>query len=296
MIVVSTAFEAVETLRRALAPAFTLQRCTTVAQAEVTLATLGGPAGCAGLLLEPTDAADRPTAPLARAARAVQPSLPVIALARRTARWCTATLALLELPPTMVTVAEDLDLGSVRRALGDRLRDADFVARVWGELEGDVPGPLQPLLRFALERSARPLTVQSLADAMGLHRKTLWSRCRRHGVDHPQELVTWCRLLAAEHALRECARPVDAVADDLAFASPTALRNAIRRHVGTTPSALRAPDAPRAVSDGFRAWMRGRTRDAGVDVVAAAPEETEAVATPVASVSAPPGVTWSDVA
>ena len=258
-----------------LAPAFVLQRCATVAQAEAALAALGGASGCAGLLLEATDAADRPTAPLAREARAVRGALPVIALVRRSARWCAATLALLELPPAAVTVAEDLDLGSVRRALGDRLRDAEFVASVWGELEADVPGPLQPLLRFALERSARPLTVQSLADAMGLHRKTLWSRCRRHGVDTPQELVTWCRLLAAEHALRECARPVDAVAEELAFASPTALRNAIRRHVGTTPSALRAPDAPRAVCDGFRAWMRERTR---------------------AAAAAPRGVTWSDVA
>ncbi len=255
VVVVSTAFEAVEALRRALTPVVSVARHADAVEAR---AALHGDAGrrVAGLVLEPVDRADRPTAPLVSVARAQRPDLPVIALVRRNARWCAATVALLEARPTAVGVVEDLDLDAIARALAVPVRDALFVDRVWGEVAADVPAGLRPLLRSALARATGPLTVQGLADAMGVHRKTLWRRCRAEGVEDVQALVTWCRLLAAEHVLRACSRPVDAVAEDLAFASPTALRNAIRRYLGTTPTTLRAPSHGRLACEGFRAWVR----------------------------------------
>ena len=207
---------------------------------------------CSGRVRAPSDHAAVARLPLVRGAEAI----PVLALVRRSAPWCAATIALLESHPDQVLIVEELDLGCVVRALSTRLRRAEFVCAVWGELEADVPEGLRPLVRIALARAAEPLSVQGIADAMGLHRKTLWSRCRRHGVGSAQALMTWCRLLAVAHALRTCTRPVDAIAEELAFASPTALRNAVRRHLRTTPSALRAAGGEQVAYAEFRAWMR----------------------------------------
>jgi AraC-like DNA-binding protein len=252
LLVVSASFEAVERLRRALDGEYAFVRCSTVAAAAMTLAD----GSVAALLLEPTDAAGVPTAALARSARAWDAEIPLIALVRRAQGWSAATLALIEARPSLVVLAEDLDISSVVRSLSARLRQAAFVSSVWAELEADVPDGLRPLVRFALARSTEPLSVQGIADALGLHRKTLWSRCRRHGVENVQAIMTWCRLVAAAHALRTCSRPVDAIANELAFASPTALRNAVRRHLGMTPSALRAAGGERVACVEFRAWMR----------------------------------------
>jgi AraC-like DNA-binding protein len=228
-----------------------------------------GPVGrVAGTLLEPRDANGTPTAPLAGESRRFargREGPPFLALVRRSAPWCAATVALLEARPAAVLVAEDLDLGVVVRTISTRVQRAVFVADVWSDLEPDVPAGLRSLVRAALSRAEAPLSVEAVAAELGLHRKTLWSRCRRHGVGNAQALMTWCRLLAVEHALRTCTRPVDAIAEELAFASPTALRNAVRRHLRTTPSGLRA--APSKIGDdgrarglaceGFRAWLRG---------------------------------------
>lgn len=279
LLVVATAFEAVERVRRALVGEIALERCTTVAEASAWLAerdARDGRTSVAGLLLEPVDSRGAPTASLIKRVRAADgASCPVLALVRRSAPWSPSTVALLEAHPTLVLVAEELDLGSVQRALATRLQRAEFVHAVWGELEDDVPEGLRPLVRIALARAGEPLSVQAIADDLGLHRKTLWSRCRRHGVASVQALMTWCRLLAVEHALRSCTRPVDAIAEELAFASPTALRNAVRRHLRTTPTALRREAGARVACAEFRVWIRSR---------------------PATPPVAPPAVTMSDVA
>jgi AraC-like DNA-binding protein len=255
LIVVATAFEAVERVRRALRDEFALIRCATVEEAVRAIARASADGRrVAGAILEPRDARGTPTASLVRR---VDEHVPVFALMRRAAPWCAATVALLEARPTHVLIAEELDVGSVVGALSTRMRRAAFVSATWGSLEPDVPVGLRPLVRIALGRADAPLSVQGIADALGLHRKTVWSRCRRHGLGSVQALMTWCRLLAVEHALRTCTRPVDAIAEELAFASPTALRNAVRRYLRTTPSALRAGGAQGRVSEEFRAWMRG---------------------------------------
>jgi len=260
LVVVATAFEAVERVRRALGEEFAVVRCATVAEARVALA---GPRiterRIAGLMVEPRDARDAATAPLVRLVRErarTADAIPVLAMVRRSAPWCPATVALLEAHPAVVLIVEDLDLGAVVRALATRLRRAAFVGAAWRALEQDVPAELRPLVRVALARAAEPLSVQAIARDLGLHRKTLWSRCRRHGMGSMQALMTWCRLLAVEHALRSCSRPIDAIAEELAFASPTALRNAVRRHLRTTPSALREERGEGVVCAEFRAWMR----------------------------------------
>lgn len=273
VLVLGTSFALVARLRRAFGEDVELVCHARIVDAIEVLASRP----LLGVLVEPADARGTLAAPLVVAARRIDASLPVFGIVSRAAGWSPATVALIEAHPTVVAVEEDLDLVSVARVLSSRLWQSVMVARIWPQLAADVPEPLRPLVRAALARASAPLSVGDVADALGLHRKTLWSQCRRHGAGSAQEMMTWCRLLAAAHALGRSARPIDAIAEDLAFASPTALRNAIRRHLGTTASALRAGEGERIACEGFRQWLRA--------------------ASPAASAAGSPhGVTMSDVA
>lgn len=276
----TTAFEAVERIRRALAGEFAVLRVARLAEARAALAEWAPTGRLAGLVLEPEDADARITACLVPEWRrwlAGAPSSvesrgvgdrdvtcgapPVLALMRRSVPWRPSAIALVEASPAAVLLVEDVDLGAVQRALRTRLRRAEVVRAVWGGIASDVPSGLRPLVRAALAQAEAPPTVRSLAAALGIHRKTVWSRCRRHGVPNAQALLTWCRLLTAAEVLRQESRPVEQVAEELAFASATALRNAVRRHLATTPTALRDGDGGAWARARFVAWLRGAVSD-----------------------------------
>jgi len=260
LLVLSVDYVAIERVRRGVDGAFVLQRCATIAQALEVL----GSARPAGVLVSALDGAGARTAPFVTQLRALCGAVPVVALLRRADSLSPAALALIGVAPTIVVTVEDLDLSSVMRALTGRVWRMDFVAAVWPLLEADIPRPLQPMLRYALARAGEPLRVQAIADALGVDRKTLWRRCRAHGMQNMRALTRWCRLLAAAHALRTHTDSVDAIAEDLAFASPTALRNTIRRCLRTTPTALRYAGGERMACAAFRAWLRRKAQPPAV--------------------------------
>ncbi|MFN0098913.1 MAG: helix-turn-helix domain-containing protein [Gemmatimonadaceae bacterium] len=252
LLTLSADYTATERVRRGVQAQFALKRCVTVRQALDALAALRP----AGVLLSATDGEGARTAPFVTQLRALCGEVPVIAMLHRAESLSPAALALIAVTPTVVVTVEDLDLASVARALVGRVWRTEFVAAVWPQLEVDVPRPLRPMLRYALARAGEPLRVQAIADALGVDRKTLWRRCRAHGMQNVRAVARWCRLLAAAHALRTRPGAVDAIAEELAFASPTAMRNAIRRYLGTTPTGLRASGGERLACAAFRRWMQ----------------------------------------
>lgn len=252
MLVVTTAHTVGMRVHRALGHAFDVMPVATVAAARRILAARA----VAALLLEPEDAQRVRTAALVPEARRHRASLPVAALVRRDAGWSAATIALLDARPTTVLVAEDLDLRSVLRALATHVHEVSLVDGVWPLLEDEVPPGLRTLVRHVLSRATRATTVPDAALGLGLHRKTLWSRCRRHGVESVQVLVMWCRLIAAAHALRTREGSIATIAEELAFASPTAMRNAIRRYLQVTATELRAEGGEVLVCRAFGRWLR----------------------------------------
>lgn len=254
LLTLSADYTAIERMRRGVRDEFAMLRCATNRQALEALA-LSRPAG---VLLSALDGEGARTAPFVTQLRALCGDVPVIAMLRRAESLSPAALALIGVAPTMVVTVEDLDYTTVARALLGRVWRTEFVATVWPQLEEDVPRPLRPMLRFALARAGEPLRVQAIADALGVDRKTLWRRCRAHGMQNVRALTRWCRLLAAAHALRTQPGAVDSIAEELAFASPTAMRNAIRRYLGTTPTVLRASGGERLACAAFRTWMRAQ--------------------------------------
>lgn len=251
VLLLSPSFVVVTRLRAAIGSECEVLCATSLAHARRHFTTRR----IAAALLETEDTAGAQTAPLVQEMRSLYAALPVVAIVRRSAGFTAATMALVEAQPTAVVLAEELDVLSLLRSLVPRFRASELVADVWPSLEPDLPSALQPLVRLALARSASPLTVHAAALALGLHRKTLWSHCRRHGVGSVQALVMWCRLIAVAHALRTRSHSVDAIANEMEFASPTALRNAIRRYLGITATALRTTGGEEIACDAFRTWL-----------------------------------------
>jgi AraC-like DNA-binding protein len=98
---------------------------------------------------------------------------------------------------------------------------------------------IHPSVELCLMHPAAIRAVDDLVVASRLHRKTLYNQCRRAGLTGPAELIAWCRLALAAFILHATAKTIEAVADELEFASPTALRNMIKRYTGLRASEVR---------------------------------------------------------
>lgn len=112
--------------------------------------------------------------------------------------------------------------------------------RVLEALTGVLNDILLPLVRACLARPSDLRTVRDLVNAVGLHRKTLYNYCRQGGLTGPAELMAWVRLALFAHLMSRSGRTIESIADDLEFASPTALRNMMKRYTGLTAGEVRA--------------------------------------------------------
>ena len=109
---------------------------------------------------------------------------------------------------------------------------------------------LLPFVRYCLE-NPQVNSVAAVAEALGIHRKTLFVHCRGASAPPPGIIMTWCRLLLAAHLLATSLRTVEAVALDLGFTSATALRNMTKRYTGMRPTAFRDGTAMPVVTRAF---------------------------------------------
>ncbi|WP_353269289.1 helix-turn-helix domain-containing protein [Gemmatimonas sp.] len=103
------------------------------------------------------------------------------------------------------------------------------------------------LFKVALRLAQGPITLPDLATAAGLHERSLRKYCDRAGLPSPQWVIGWARALTAAHYLDEPGRTLVSVSHLLAFPSPSALQNLIRRYTGASPSTLRERGAENAV-------------------------------------------------
>ncbi|MDB4912437.1 MAG: Helix-turn-helix, AraC protein [Gemmatimonadetes bacterium] len=110
-----------------------------------------------------------------------------------------------------------------------------------------VPPPLRLLMDYCLQYPREDLSVEGLARAMGCDRKTLQNYSTRAHMPAPSELVMWSRVLLAAAILESTGYPVDRVALQLDFASPSSFRNACRRYTGQRPSTWRQQGVKRVV-------------------------------------------------
>lgn len=125
------------------------------------------------------------------------------------------------------------------------------------ELEGTMPADLKPMGDYCLQFPRDDHSVEGLARAVGVDRKTLLNHCHRHGFPPPGATAMWCRLLLAAALLESTRASVEFVANQLDFASPSAFRNACRRYTSERPSTWRTAGGLRRVAELLKQALRG---------------------------------------
>lgn len=141
--------------------------------------------------------------------------------------------------------------GPLRAAVQSSLDQVS--AKAWlVELAPHVPGNVAPFLKYCLDHARRNVTVEEVAIALGVHRKTLVDRLNAAHLPSPSSFISWSRLLLAAKILEDPGRTVEQVALLLDFPSGPSLRNMMKRHTGLRSLEVRENGGARCVLHAFK--------------------------------------------
>ncbi|MER6069410.1 helix-turn-helix domain-containing protein [Streptomyces sp. NPDC001817] len=98
---------------------------------------------------------------------------------------------------------------------------------------------LEPLLHWLEDHCDRDMTVDEIAARAGMSTRTLNRRFREQTGTTPLQWLHRARVRRAQHLLETTPYPVERIATQTGFGSPTAFRERFRRVVGTSPQAYR---------------------------------------------------------
>ncbi|MFE2507636.1 GlxA family transcriptional regulator [Streptomyces naganishii] len=98
---------------------------------------------------------------------------------------------------------------------------------------------LEPLLRWLEANCDRDLALEEIAARAGMSTRTLNRRFREQTGTTPSRWLHRARVRRAQHLLETTPYPVERIAAQTGFGSPTAFRERFRRVVGTSPRAYR---------------------------------------------------------
>ncbi|HEY3465586.1 MAG TPA: helix-turn-helix domain-containing protein [Amycolatopsis sp.] len=99
---------------------------------------------------------------------------------------------------------------------------------------------LAPVLAWIEENCASELTLAGIAAQVGMSTRTLNRRFREQTGTTPLQWLLRARVRRAQYLLEATGAPVDRIAGEVGFGSPTAFRERFKRVVGTSPQAYRA--------------------------------------------------------
>ena len=99
---------------------------------------------------------------------------------------------------------------------------------------------LEPVLLWLEDNCSRDLTVDEIAAHAGMSTRTLNRRFREQTGTSPLRWLHRVRIRQAQYLLESTNHPVDRIATQTGFGSPTAFREHFKRIVGTSPNAYRA--------------------------------------------------------
>jgi len=98
---------------------------------------------------------------------------------------------------------------------------------------------MEPLLLWMEENAGRDLTLDDIAHRAGTSARTLNRRFREQTGTTPLRWLHLARVRKAQHLLENTSHPVERIAVQAGFGSPTAFRDRFKRVVGTSPHAYR---------------------------------------------------------
>ncbi|GAA2234468.1 GlxA family transcriptional regulator [Streptomyces nogalater] len=98
---------------------------------------------------------------------------------------------------------------------------------------------LEPLLRWLEDHCDRDLTLDEMASKAGMSTRTLNRRFRDQTGTTPLQWLHRARVRRAQYLLETTDHPVERIAAQTGFGSPTAFRERFRKVVGTSPQGYR---------------------------------------------------------
>ncbi len=209
--------------------------------------------GLAALVVtEHRDYDGSPTLPGIRHLRSAFPSVPVVVYLPVSAEVAGVVMEVAKAGASQLVFQGVDDLKPALRTAIDAAVDQVSAAGLSAELEPLVPATILPFLRYCMEHARRDISVEEVAGAMGVHRKTLVDRLRAARLPSPRSVIGWCRLLAAARLLDDPGRTVEQVALKLDFPSGTALRNMCKRYTGLRTTEVRQNGGVRCLMHAFK--------------------------------------------
>lgn len=180
-----------------------------------------------------------PTLPVVRRLREEFPSVPIVMYLPMSAVVSGAVLEYAKAGVSQLVFQGVDDLKASLRSAVDAALDQVSAAALGADLEPLIPPTVVPFLRYCLEHARRDITVEEVAAAMGVHRKTLVDRLKAARLPSPRAMIGWSRLLIAARMLDDPGRTIEQVALKLDFPSGAALRNMFKRYTGLRTSEIR---------------------------------------------------------
>ena len=228
-------------IRDALAGVAEPQFVTT--NAGMLQALRAGQDGIRTVLLEAHDSAGRPTAGLVRQITILFPTIPVVGYCSQRPEESQDILALSSAGVHELVFKQQDDHAVLLRTILDSAHQACVADLVLHHLEGRLPVRVRALVEYCLTNPEQAHSVDGVARALGVNRKTLVNHCRAEHFPAPGAVVAWCLILLAAGMLAARGVTVERIALQLNFPSATALRNMLKRYTGRRPAELRTSEA-----------------------------------------------------
>ncbi|MEV7888816.1 GlxA family transcriptional regulator [Streptomyces sp. NPDC002817] len=99
---------------------------------------------------------------------------------------------------------------------------------------------LEPVLEWIEDNLAREITLGALASRSGMSERTFSRRFREQTGTTPLQWLLRARVRRAQYLLESSDHPIERIAQQAGFGSPTAFRERFRRVVGTSPQGYRS--------------------------------------------------------
>lgn len=215
------------------------------------------------LVIEPTDAAGRPTETMIRSIRERFPRLSVLGHVVLKPGMSSHVLSFARAGVHELIVAGIDDSAMVLRHALQLASRRCLAEEVFSEIRASLPREAANLVRYCLEHASEAPTIDDISRALGVHRRTLVNRMQNAMLPPPSELWAWSRVLLAARYLEMPGRSVEWVALTVGYPSANALRNALKKYTGLVPSELREDDGFARATLAFRSALLATSRHIG---------------------------------
>lgn len=212
------------------------------------------------LVIEPTDAGGDTTEQTIRGIRERFPRLSVLGHVLMKPGISSHVLTFARAGVHELIVAGVDDSAVVLRLALQRASQRCLAEEVFAEVSPALPREAATLLRYCLEHASESPTIDDIARALRVHRRTLVNRMQGAHLPPPSELWAWSRVLLAARYLEMPGRSVEWVALTVGYPSANALRNALKKYTGLVPSELREDDGFARATMAFRAALLSSAR------------------------------------